>query len=62
MKNINKFDKWLLLLGFLIVIGLFALAFVIFFKGGVCLADPIKYAISHNLTKGLIIDPLRIYP
>lgn len=50
MRTIQKFDKWLLLLGFLIVIGLFTLAFVIYYKGGMCVLDPIKYAINNNMT------------
>lgn len=50
MRTLQKFDKWLLLLGFLIVVGMFTLTFVIYFKGGQCVLDPIKYAINNNIT------------
>ena len=50
MKTLQKFDKWLLLLGFLIVIGIFTLASVMYFKGGQCVIDPIGYAIKNNIT------------
>ena len=50
MKIISKFDKALLVLGFLIVISLFTLTFVIYFRGGSCVIDPIKYAIEHNIS------------
>jgi len=50
MKIINKFDKLLLVLGFLIVIGLFALAFVIYLKGGSCAMDPCKYIKLNNIS------------
>ena len=50
MRTISLFDKILLFLGFLIVIGLFALAFVIYFKGGLCVINPIQYAINNNIT------------
>ena len=50
MRTIQKFDKWLLLLGFLIVAGIFTLAFVLYFKGGLCATDPIAYAINNNIT------------
>ena len=57
MRIIKKFDKLLLLLGFLLVIAIFALAIVLYFKGGLCAVDPIKYAIENNLTKDLMIIP-----
>jgi len=50
MRILEKFDKWLLLLGFLIVIGLFALAIVLYFKGGFCVADPLQYMINNNIS------------
>lgn len=50
MRILNKFDKWLLILGFLIVIGIFTLAFVLYFKGGICVADPIKYIMQNNIS------------
>ncbi len=46
----NKFDILLLVLGFLIVVGIFTLAFVIYFKGGNCVVDPIKYMVENNIT------------
>jgi len=45
------------LLGFLLVIAIFALAIVLYFKGGLCAVDPIAYAVKNNLTKDLIIIP-----
>ena len=50
MRTLQKFDKWLLVLGFLIVIAIFTLTFVIYFKGGLCVTDPIAYAINNNIT------------
>lgn len=50
MKEITKFDKIILVLGFLIVIALFTLAYVVAFKGGQCVADPIAYIYSNNIT------------
>ncbi len=50
MRKINKFDILLLVLGFLIVIGIFALAFVIYFKSGQCAIDPCNYALENNIT------------
>jgi hypothetical protein len=50
MKELTKLDKILLILGFLIVIAIFTLAFVMYFKGGTCLANPCKYAISKNIS------------
>lgn len=50
MKTFSKFDKLLLILGFLIVIAIFTLAFVLLYKGGMCAVNPIKYAIEHNIT------------
>ena len=58
MGEISKIDKLLLFLGFSIVIGLFTLAFVLYFEGGVCAIDPLKYAISKNLT----VNPYLIAP
>ena len=46
----NKFDRLLLVLGFLIVVGIFTLAFVIYFKSGNCVVDPIKYMVENNIT------------
>ncbi len=40
MRIIKKFDKLLLLLGFLLVIAIFALAIVLYFKGGLCAVTP----------------------
>ena len=62
MRTIKNLDKLLLILGFLIVIAIFTLAIVIYFKGGICVLDPIAYAINNNLTKDLIITPINIYP
>ena len=50
MKTITKFDKLMLLMGLLIVIGIFVLAFVIYFKGGSCAIDPCEYAKLNNIT------------
>lgn len=57
MKILSIFDKLLLILGFLIVIGIFVLAYVINFKGGICVLDPLSYAIENNLTSDWIIKP-----
>ncbi len=46
----NKFDKLLLVLGFLIVVGIFTLAYILYVEGGLCAINPIEYAISKNLT------------
>ena len=62
MRTIKNLDKLLLLLGFLIVIAIFTLAVVIYFKDGICVIDPIAYAINNNLTKDLMITPIRMYP
>ena len=61
MRTIKKFDKLLLLLGFLIVLGIFILSFVIYYKSGQCVIDPIKYAIENNITKLEYFYP-PIYP
>jgi hypothetical protein len=50
MKILTKLDKWLLLLGFLIVLGLFTLAFVMAFKGGTCSLNPCAYALKNNIS------------
>lgn len=50
MITLRTFDKLLLVLGFLIVIGLFTLAYVIFQDGGQCVLDPLNYAINKNIT------------
>jgi hypothetical protein len=50
MRKITKFDKLLILLGFLTVIGLFTLAFVINFKGGQCAINPCKYIQANNIS------------
>lgn len=50
MREITKLDKILILLGFLIVIGIFALALVIYFKGGACVLNPCQYAQAHNIS------------
>ena len=50
MREINKLDKILLFLGFLIVIGLFTLAFVVYQSGGQCVLNPYEYILANNLT------------
>ncbi len=50
MKELTKLDKILLLLGFLIVIGIFVLAFIIYSKGGDCVINPCGYALSKNIS------------
>ena len=50
MRTLQKFDKLLLVLGFLIVVGMFTLAFVMYFRGGLCVTDPIRYMIDNNIT------------
>jgi len=50
MKTISKLDKLLLLLGLLIVIGIFTLAVVLFFKGGVCAMNPCNYIEANNIS------------
>ena len=50
MRQITKLDKLLLFLGFLIVIAIFTLAFVISFKGGQCVVDPCSYAQLKNIS------------
>jgi len=57
MRTIKKLDKLLLLLGFLLVLAIFVLAVVLYFKGGYCAVDPISYAIQNNLTEGITIIP-----
>lgn len=49
MRELTKLDKFLLLLGFLIVIGIFALAIVIYIEGGQCVIDPVNYAVSKHI-------------
>ncbi len=53
----NKFDNLLLFLGFLIVIGLFTLAFVVYQSGGECILNPYGYMIKHNMTNPYLINP-----
>ena len=65
MREISKLDKLLLLLGLLIVIGLFTLAFVIYFKGGMCAVDPCGYTQLNNIscyTQQIITNPYIINP
>jgi hypothetical protein len=50
MRELTKLDKILILLGFLIVLGIFTLAFVIAFKGGTCVLNPCDYATSKNIS------------
>jgi len=50
MRIIKKFDKLLLLLGFLLVIAIFALAIVLYFKGGICAFDPCEYIQLNNFS------------
>lgn len=40
MREISWFDKVLMVLGFLLVAGIFSLAFVMHSKGGQCVYDP----------------------
>lgn len=54
MRQISKLDKILLALGFLIMIGIYVLAFVVYSEGGQCVINPIDYAISKNIT---IVNP-----
>ena len=42
MKSFSKLDKLMLLMGLLIVIGIFVHAFVLYFKGGICAVNPLK--------------------
>ncbi len=50
MRTIKKFDKLLLLLGFLLVIAIFVLAIVLYFKGGNCAVDPCEYIQLNNIS------------
>lgn len=50
MKEISILDKLLLILAFLIVVGIFTLALVIYFKGGQCVINPCEYAINNNIS------------
>jgi len=50
MRTITKFDKLLLILGFVLVIAIFTLAFIIYFKGGQCALNPCAYAQSRNIS------------
>jgi hypothetical protein len=50
MKEISKLDKFLLVLSFLIVVGIFTLAFVMYFKGGQCVINPCEYAVNNNIS------------
>lgn len=49
MREISRFEKLLLLMGFLLVIAIFLLAFVLMFKGGVCALNPVEYAVNKGL-------------
>lgn len=57
MRTINIYDKLLLLLGFLIVIAIFILAFILYFKGGQCAINPCEYATQHNIS---CFNPLKL--
>ncbi len=50
MRELTKLDKILIILGFLIVLGIFALAFVLAFKGGTCALNPCNYINSNNIS------------
>lgn len=50
MKTFSKFDKLLLWIGFLLVVGIFTLAFVMLKKGGLCVSNPVSYMINHNIS------------
>jgi|AntAceMinimDraft_18_1070375.scaffolds.fasta_scaffold19801_9 hypothetical protein len=50
MKTISKLDKLLLLMGLLIVIGIFTLAVVLYFKGGFCAMNPCEYIKANNIS------------
>lgn len=50
MKEIRTFDKFILLLGFLIVIAIFILAYVIHSEGGQCAVKPCDYINKKNVT------------
>ena len=50
MKTISKLDKLMLLMGLLIVIGIFTLAVVIYFKGGLCAFNPCEYIKANNIS------------
>ncbi len=50
MKKLSIFDKLLMLGVFLIVVGLFTLAFVIKVKGGQCAINPCAYASAKNIS------------
>jgi len=50
MKELSKLDKIIIILGFLIVLGIFTLAFVMAFKGGDCVYNPCNYINSNNIS------------
>ena len=50
MRQLTLFDKILMIGVFLIVIGIFTLAFVLHAQNGICAIDPIKYAVAHNIS------------
>ena len=58
MREISKIDKLLLFLGFAIVIGLFTLAFVIYFKSGQCVLNPCAYAQANNISCFNLVVPV----
>lgn len=59
MKVLSWLDKALLILGFLIVVSIFTLAYVMYAKGGLCVYDPIQYALNNNIT---ISPNFQVYP
>ena len=50
MRILTKLDKIILTLGFLIVLGLFSIACVLYFKSGTCVLNPCTYALNHNIS------------
>jgi len=56
MRKLTLIDKLLLTLGFLLVIAIFTLVFVILSKSGQCVIDPLKYIQVNNITKGIPIE------
>lgn len=57
MRNISIMDKLLLTLGFLIVVSIFVLAFVINTEGGRCVVNTCDYVAEKNLTCLYNYDP-----
>lgn len=56
MKSLTKIDIFMLILGFLVVLVLYILIFIIHSEGGQCAINPIEYAQSKNIT-----IPLNLY-